>query len=203
MARQGSNDPSSGGGEQNEIPLGTPIKLRADEVGAERNTFDDNDEPQVRIKWVTGAGSEGVWIFDRIALWHVRDRPDGSPSKAKGLGAALAGRIAVQVGQFWVDDESWEYGFDGAKQEVAGRFRQGMEVAAELLRRPDGQGIPRLRVSRYLPLSAAAGGQSAAAAPAQPTPTERLSSDGRWRWDGNSWQPIASTSRSSGGGNLI
>ena len=149
MPRYGSNEDTGSGGT---IPVGVPLLLTAEEVNPSRNTWDDKDEPQIAIKWVT---ADGAWIFDRLNPLHIRDRQDGTPSKGKQLAAALAGRIAAQVREVWLDDETFEYGFDGAKVEVAGRFQPGMKTAAELVRRPDQQGIERLRVSRYLPASMA------------------------------------------------
>ena len=183
------------------IPVGVPILLKAEEVNPSRNTWEGKDEPQIALKWNT---PEGAWIFDRLNPLHIRDRQDGTPSKAKQLAAALAGRIAAQVREVWLDDETFEYGFDGAKVEVAGRFQPGMQVAAELVRRPDQQGIERLRVSRYLPVSMAITSQEAGVEKAV---NEMVSPDGRFRWDGQSWVPVAAGATAAptptSGGRLI
>lgn len=208
MGRYGSTDPGASSPSSSSVPVGVPVLLLAEEVMPDRNTFEGADEPQVRIKWVSQP--DEAWVWDRISLWHVRDQKNGSPSKAKQLGAALAGRVAAQVGPYWIDDDTWEFGFDSAKQEVQGQLQQGMKVAAELVRRPDSNSIERLRVSRYLPISmlpgsvvnnapVEAGRLSELAQEAQPA---QVSPDGAWRWDGKQWVP-AQVRPSTTGGRLI
>ena len=184
MSRHSSDDPRpAGAGDIDGIPVGIPILLTAKEVKRGRNTFDGNDEPQYEVVWTT---PDDTWIYDWISPTHVRPTTGGGPSKALQLAASLAGRIPLQVANVWWDDESYEYGFDKTKTEVAGRLMQGVQVAAELFRKKDKGGVERLRVARYLP----ANQMPATAAPAaQAAPI--VSADGLWWWDGQQWQPRA------------
>lgn len=179
MSRHSSTDPTPGG-DSDKLPIGVAIALTAKEVKPGRNTYDGQDEPQFEVIWAT---ADDTWVYDWVSPTHVRDNK-GTPSKAKQLAASLAGRIPLQVANVWWDDESGEYGFDSQKAEVAGRLTPGVRVMAELWRKVDSKtGTARLRVARYLP----AGQQAAPAA----QPAAVVSEDGRWRWDGAQWQPVA------------
>lgn len=192
MSRQAASDPRQQG-DSGTVPLGQAVPLRLEMVTRDTDSsrfpcsIHGNECIRFQLRWAT---PDGTWIFDRIAAQHVRDQQDGTLNKGKVLAAALAGLNPYTLPDFWLDDQTGEWGFDRVKQQVAGKLQPGLQVSAELMRKLSKDGEARLRVARYLPVAGAGYAPVQGAQPDARSMAGTISQDGRWRWSGAAWEPV-------------
>lgn len=140
---------------------------------------------QLDITWEMQDGTE-EWIRDWVNLTTRAKNRGAEPSACTRLICAIAGKDAFREATPWVDDESFEFGFDPNMAEIWGQIREGIHMEVSGKPSLDSNQVRRLNVERYrLPQQV----ERPQAPPTASAPV--LSPDGHFQLVDGAWVPLA------------